>query len=108
MPTRVELAQWAESAGYERAFLGWRVGPRMARALPTCYGARRESALIEIWVHRSRLLWQQVGGTTSWVVDKRGHRRSRGHRQKNLSSGRLVGSLEKIVIRDRGELPRGG
>ena len=90
MPTWwVELAQRAESARWERAFLSWVVGPRMAVALPTCHGAGREGALIEKWVHRRRLLRHQVGWSASWVVDKRGHEGSRGHRQKNLCSGRL-------------------
>jgi len=89
MPARVELAQRTERAGCERALLRWVVGPGMARALPTCYGARREGALIEKMVHRCRLLRHHVGRSASWVVDKRGHRGSRGHRQKSLCSERL-------------------
>jgi len=80
MPTWVELAQRTEGTSNERALWSWMVGPRLAMALPTCYGARRESALIKIRVHRCRLLRKQVGWSAGWVIDKRRHRRGRGHR----------------------------
>jgi hypothetical protein len=94
MPAWVELAQWAENAGWERALRGWLLGPRVARALPTCYGAGREGGVIDVWVHRSRLLRQQVAWSACWVIDKRRDRGGRGHRRKRLRSrrlGRLVG-----------------
>ena len=60
MPTWVELAQRADSAGWERALRGWLLGPRVARALPTCYGAGREGGVIDVRVHRSRRSRLQV------------------------------------------------
>lgn len=95
MPTRVELAQRAEGAGYERAFLARLVGPRVARPLPTCYGAGREGAVIEKWVHWRGLLRRGVGWSTRWIVDKRGHRGSHRHRGKSLCSGRLGRLVEE-------------
>ena len=95
MPTWVELAQRAEGAGCERAFLARVVGPRMAGTLPTCYGAGREGALIEKWVHWCCLLRHHVGWSASWVIKRRGHRGSRGHRQKNLCGGRLGRLVEE-------------
>ena len=95
MPVWVELAQRTEGTGNERTLRSWMVGPRLAMALPACYGARGERALIEVWVHRCRLLRKQVGRSVGWIVDERRHRRSRGHRKRSLGNGRLGRFVEE-------------
>ena len=65
------------------------------RSLPACYEARGERARVEVRVHRCRFSRNQVGRSAGWLVDKRRHRRSRGHRKGSLGNGRLGRFLEE-------------